>query len=48
METGAILLSADPNVAGETCLANPLRRSGFYAARRHIGKDIPVTGHGGP
>jgi hypothetical protein len=35
--TGAILLlSTDPNVAGETCLANPLRRSGFQAARLTI------------
>jgi hypothetical protein len=37
METGAImLLSTDPNVAGETCLTNPLRRSGFQAARHNI------------
>jgi hypothetical protein len=37
METGAILLlSTDPNVAGETCLANPLRRSGFQSARHNI------------
>jgi hypothetical protein len=37
METGAILLlSTDPNVAGEACLANPIRRSGFQAARHNI------------
>jgi hypothetical protein len=30
-----MLLSTDPNVAGETFLANLLRRSGFQAAR-HI------------
>jgi hypothetical protein len=37
METGAILLlSTDSNVAGETCLANPLRSSGFQAARHNM------------
>jgi hypothetical protein len=34
---GAILLlSTDPNVAGEMGLADPLRRSGFQAARHNI------------
>jgi hypothetical protein len=28
--------SADPNVVGETCLANPLQRSGFQAVRHSI------------
>jgi hypothetical protein len=41
IETGAILLlSTDPNVAGETCLANPPRSSGFQAARHSIVKQI--------
>jgi hypothetical protein len=41
IETGAILLfSTEPNVAGETCLANPLRRSGFQAARHNIIEEV--------
>jgi hypothetical protein len=31
-----LLLSADPIVVGETCLANPLQHSGFQAARHNI------------
>jgi hypothetical protein len=37
IETGAILLlSTNVNVVGETCLANPLQRSGFQAARHSM------------
>jgi hypothetical protein len=40
IEVGAILLlTTAPNVAGETCLANLLQRSGFEAAR-HIAPSL--------